>query len=305
MGFIDGSIMTEMTREPNDLLAYWQRYDWRESFFAPHVAILQALTRCGRTASGAGDTRAAAFQRCLGETAELHALAELARMGRDLDTKRCGLAAHVDSGQARRSALLEAFERFAAHGWWHGTRAARPLAEAWLDRAGLLALSQQSRLGSALKRRTDWWQIGTSPGQPCVSICRSTSPEGQDMLLGFGADPDPVAAARKALTELFLMEMNLMELLAARTVGQDDNLATLKQRISTYARRCPALLPGDGTISPAGPEVPPPLDRAAEWFEAEIAFEEITPPDGPIHVWTCSPAVPQSEIGGDIDSPFA
>lgn len=67
--------MHQLRTTPNDLIACWQRYDWRQSMFAPGVVILQALTQEGFTASGLGSSRETAFARCLGETAELHALA--------------------------------------------------------------------------------------------------------------------------------------------------------------------------------------------------------------------------------------
>lgn len=296
--------MNELQREPNDLLAYWQRYDWRESFFAPKIFILQALTSAGKTASGAGRDRETAFQRCLGETAELHALAALGQGGQAVDTARIGLAAHVEADRARDGAILEAFERYAVMSWWHGRLPALALPEVWLDEAGLTGFLHEARQGAALKRRTDWWQVDTAPGCPQVMICRSMSPEGQDMLLGFGADPDPVSAARKALRELFLMEMNLMELLASRTVGLSDSLGALREKIATYARNCPHLLPAGEGPSPAAAQHQTDFQNTRDWFGSEIEIRSITPPDGPINVWMCRPLLPHTQPGAQSSTPF-
>ena len=134
-------------------------------------------------------------------------------------------------------------------------------------------------------------------------ICRSKSAEGQDILLGFGADPCPAAAARKALRELFLMEMNLMELLAARSVGQEDALRPLRARIASYTRTCPLLLAERRTVQPAA-GTPLPFERAGDWFGADPRAGDITPPDGPICVWMCDPDLPPPEDGGRAGSPF-
>lgn len=299
----DGMDMNALMRTANDLLSYWRRYDWRESFFAPNFRILQALTVSGKTASGAGHTRESAFQRCLGETAELHALARLATNSAGPDTGRIGLAAHPDPEWAHRGAILEAFERFAAIRWWQGHMPALPLDSPWLEQEMLIRRMERARLGAALKRRTGWWRIATPPDSPHVIICRSMSAEGQDILLGFGADPCPAIAARKALRELLLMEMNLMELLAARSVGQEDQLRPLSARIASYTRICPLLLAERGAITPTA-EPPLSFERAGEWFGATLRSGDITPPDGPISVWMCDPDLPSIDSGGPDRTPF-
>lgn len=288
-----------MLREPNYLLGYWQRYDWRKSFFAPHMEILQALTLVGKTASGIGTTRDAAFHRCLGETAEIHALAMLGKDGDGFQTRRLGIAAHLDPVEAQHLATLEAFERLVVLDWWNGRRAARPVCDDWLADHGVMGSLHAARLGADLRRRTDWWLVQTAPHRPSVMICRSTSPEGQDPLLGYGAGPDAVTAARKALSELLLMEMNLMELLASRGVGIRAAPQPVLAQMSLFKRELVQLLV-------AAPSVAPPADLQAGpergWFDTALQLRDITPPDGPIHVWIADPGLPSSDL--DKGSPF-
>jgi YcaO cyclodehydratase, ATP-ad Mg2+-binding len=274
-------------RRPNDLVSCWQRYDWRESFFAPGLAILQALTTEGRTASGAGTTREAAFQRCLGETAELHALAARGgRARRRFHPQRDGLAAHPDPECARRAAALEAFERRAVARWWRGEDGARAVSTNWLSDQGLEAKLSAARDGAALKRRTGWWQTGPVGG-PCVLICRSMSQEGQDPILGFAADPDPRRAAAKATREMLLMELNLMDLFAARTAGQKADVRQVQEQVSVYARRCPGLLPPSPSSIPGRTDGAQLERTLTDWLGAKVTHQEITPADGPISVWLC------------------
>lgn len=297
--------MNDLRREPNDLLAYWTRYDWRESFFAPGIAILQALTLSGKTASGAGESRDSAFRKCLGETAEFHALAALERQGQAIETGTAGLAAHVDAECAKMGAVLEASERAAVMAWWSGDLIAAALPQAWLEGAKLTEQLGQLRHGAALKRRTGWWRIETPTGQPHVMICRSMSPEGQDMVLGFGADGCPGAAARKALNEMLLMEMNLMELMAGRAAGLSEALQRLRERIVTYGRRCPDLLPQRETsadLDPGNPRIS--AEEAMRWFGGKADLADITPPDGPINVWICRPNPSQYPYRNEYGSPF-
>ncbi|UFS66668.1 YcaO-like family protein [Paracoccus denitrificans] len=267
-----------------DLTENWQRHDWRESFFAPGFVILQALTRDGRTASGAGRNRDEAFDRCIGETAEIVALAAFRAGGGAFEPWRDGLAAHPHPGPARDAAMDEACERRAVADWWLGRRPAVPVAAEWVRQAGLAAQLDRARDGAALRRRTDWWQIGAA-GDPRIMICRSMSPEGQDPVLGYGAHRDPVRAAGKALRELLLMELNLMELLAARSFGREGALQAVRNRIRGYARRAALLFPEAVAIHPA----PPGDADAGGCFDTPPACHEISPPEGPLSVWICRP----------------
>lgn len=270
----------------DELAASWRCFDWRENFLAPGLKILQALTAEGATASGAGLTRDQAYARCIGETAEIAALARLRAQGEPFETTRDGIAAHRHSGPARDAALREAFERYSIAQWWFGRLPARPVAQDWLDQTGMARQLAQLRQGAALKRRTDWWLL-QHPTGPCTMICRSTSLEGQDPVLGFGVHPDPARAAGKALRELLLMELNLMELLAARSHGDDAALHAVRDRIRGYAQRM-------GHLFAQGPAVIP-LDRSAgpesRWFERP---PRLFPVGGgaSVAVWVCQPDLP-------------
>ncbi|WP_299841156.1 YcaO-like family protein [uncultured Paracoccus sp.] len=287
----------------SDLAKTWQRFDWRESFFAPNAVILQALTT-GGTASGVGRGREAAYQRCLGETAEIQALSALpAALRAGFDPLRDGLAAHVEPETARRSARLEAFERRAVARWWLEEVPARPLDDSWLASTGLPGMVTIARLGAALKRRTGWWQIETRPDQPAVMVCRSISPEGQDPVIGYGCATDPVEAAQKALRELFLMEMNLMELLAARRLDL-GHPHPAQERIATYARRSPALLPSLPPVTPAATDTAATGSTSECWLGTALTERDITPPDGPIAVWLCQPDLPVPIFNDRTGVPF-
>ena len=277
----------------SDLTRHWQRHDWRESFFAPGLVILQALTRDGQTASGAGTTRREALERCLGETAEIAALARFRAAGGDFDPWRDGLAAHPDPRRARQAALDEAHERFAVAGWWLGRLRALPLGAGWLDETGLARQLDEMRAGAALRRRTDWWQIPLPQGAP-VMICRSMSLEGQDPILGYGSHAEPQKAAAKALRELLLMEMNLMELLAARSFWGAGALEPLGNRIRDFTRRGPQLFA-------AGAAGPPPATAAPT---PEPPCREIGAQDAGISVWLCQPGTAPPVFDSATGQPY-
>ncbi|RQP04760.1 YcaO-like family protein [Paracoccus sp. MA] len=291
--------MEKPGRSAHDLTASWQRHDWRESFFAPGLVILQALTADGRTASGAGQSRDEAFDRCIGETAEILALAAFRAGGGGFEPWRDGLAAHPDAGQARLAAMDEACERRAVADWWLGRRPALPVAADWIRLAGLAGRLDRARGGAALRRRTDWWQIQTPRG-PCAMICRSMSLEGQDPVLGYGVHRDPALAADKALRELLLMELNLMELLAARSLGGADALQPVRNRIRGYARRAALLFPEAAAIHPAPPGDP----DAAGCFDTPPACREISVPEGPLSVWVCRPDAPPPPFTEETGLPY-
>ena len=130
------------------------------------------------------------------------------------------------------------------------------------------------------------------------------SSEGQDIILGYGCDFVLERAANKALREVLLMDMNLMELFAARTTGGDDGLLPLRNRIASYTRRCPALLPHTG-VQPSAPRANAlGLDGFQGWFAGPVACHDITPVDGPLAVWLCQPQTAAPEFAGDAGSPF-
>ncbi len=289
---------------PVDLAAIWQRYDWRDSIFAPGIAIIQALLPDGSTASGAGRVRETALGRCLGETAEWRALY---LSGEDFNLTfsswRDGIAAHPDSGMAREAALLEAYERFAVIGWWQGRLSASPVAASWLADCGISARLAVARTGAAQKRLSGMWLI-PSQAAPFVMVCRSTSFGGQQPVLGYGCDTSACRAAEKALREMLLMEMNLMELLAAGSCGVPARLETVRHRIEGFARRCPSLLPATPPIVPDPEAVSLSSTVAEEWFGARVELRDITPRGDPVVVWLCRPAIPDPLLPEAMDSPF-
>jgi len=297
--------MPAPTPTPDALIAAWQRHDWRESLFAPGLAILQALTGAGATASGAGMTREGALQRALGETAESLALDRIGRWG--FDARRDGIAAHPDPARARAAALSEAVERLAIARWWRGAAPARPIRADWLDRAGLTARLATARRGAAQLRPTGFWLVNAGFGfgsGPHVVICRSTSRSGQHPILGYGCHPSATQAAGHALREALLMELNLMELLATRSTGGNGGMARVAAAISAFARHGPALLPPDTPVEPE-PDVPLPDPAALEpWFGARLAMRCLTPPGDPTTVWLCHPDLPDPVFPAPTGSPF-
>lgn len=287
----------------NDLIADWQRYDWRETLFAPGLCVLQALTRDGRTASGAGESRDLALARCLGETAEIAAL----RAGRapGFCAARDGIAAHPDPATAAVSALYEACERRAIWQWWRGEAPTAPVHPAWIKAEGLTGHLADLRAGAAVIRQTGWWQVQQDDG-PCVMICLSSSAQGQEPILGYGCHADPVQAAAAAMREMLLMEVNLMEAMAARFLGEgagDPAIAAtdLARRLSTLLPSAEGVWPKSAPIpvwNPAQPEAP------AHWLAEPCRWLAITPPDGPVLVWLCQPAGPMPSADPVAGSPF-
>jgi len=288
---------TILRRQPNGLISNWTNFDWRENFLAPQLQIIQALTGTGGTASGAGSDRESAFQRCLGETAEIHALTVLraTEPGFTFDSGKDGIAGATTAEAARAGAVLEACERRAIAAWWLGETAACPIAPGWVRRHGLESWLNRMRAGASLKRPTGLW-LCEAPQGLHVIVAQSRGHGGQQPILGFGCAADPVAAAGKALRELLLMELRLAELLAAAELSLPVPMEQVREKIAAYARHCPALLPADGDIEPAatGTSI---ADRdftalrpdIADWLGAPVRLRDVTPPEGPILVALCQP----------------
>lgn len=279
----------------NDLIAHWQRHDWRESFFAPALQVLQALTTDGQTASGAGRSRDEALTRCLGETAEILALTDGVR--KDFIGNSDGIAAHPDPLEARFGAICEAYERRAIWRWWCGEAEARPVAADWLDGAGLVARLDLLRRGASLGRRSNWWHVNDREG-PCVMICCSTSLEGQDPILGFGAAPNAAAAAEKAMREMLLMELNLMERMASRITGKPAS--GLDLYFANLSRRLPQLLPATPPAAPQDQALPDEDSGRGRNY----GMRDLTPRDGPFAVWLCQLAEAGPRLTAEASSPY-
>lgn|GEM_PF-7002824 len=282
-----------MSRTPDDLALTWQQFDWRESLFAPGLVILQALTATGRTASGAGFTRGEAYARCLGETAECLAL-DTGSAARFLP-QRDGIAAHPEAAVAQRHAMLEAVERHVISQWWLGQIEARPVSAAWLAAQKLAAEASALRKGAAQKRKTQWWQVAVASG-PSVMICRGTSRSGQDPILGYGCDWDARRAAAKALREMLLMELNLMELVAARSGDAGTPSVHVQQRLAAFAQHGASILPND---HPVTPEAAPDTGSATP-----LDCHDVTPADCALPVWLCRPDWPAPTFPAPMGAPF-
>ncbi len=285
MGAAEGSAdhPNTNTKDANQLIAAWSRHDWREVLTAPKLCVLQALVTDGATASGAGDTRQEALECCLGETAELEAHAALRQAGQPpIATGQTGIAAHSDAVKAQRLAILEAHERAAVWAWWLGQGNARPVASAWLLRSGIYDWLEGLRNGAVLRRQTGVWLLDY-PGAVTVAVGRAQGVAGQDPILGFGADTDPVRAVRKALRETLLMELNLGEVLAARSGHSDHDTRAIDDKIAAYTHRCPALLRAEGEIVPAAVQ-PDPGAGLAEG----VTLRDITPAGQLRSVWCCT-----------------
>ena len=234
--------------ENDQLISDWVQQDWRRSIFAPGVFILQALTRSGRTASGLGFDRRDALERCVSETAEILSIAELRNAN---DTKGSskiafnpmfGLSAHPNANSARRLAIYEAHERDAVSKWWYGAVAAQRLPADWKIANGVHRVLLRTRTLASVKRETEFWRLD-QPDPVHTVICMSRYATGQDPILGFGASVILAEAAKKALRENVLMELNLMEVLAVRGGHSSMDMSRVETKIAEYAVRCPSLLP--------------------------------------------------------------
>ena len=186
-----GNFAQTVGMSKDNLQRHWQRHDWQQSPFAPNLRLVQALVG-GETASGAGFSRYDALARCLGETAEILAL----KSGESSE----GVAAGPEHAFARNAALKERLERWALWDWWHGHLIAVPLAAA--------ELVAELRAGAREKRETALWYLPDFPYCRVV-IARSLSNAEDQPILGFGAHSCAETAARSALIELGMMELNL------------------------------------------------------------------------------------------------
>lgn len=266
-----------MTSNPDkDLAETWARFDFRESFFAPGMAILQALTASGKTASGTGDTREQALERCLSETAEVSAL-DAFRQHAESVPAFDGIAAHRDANTAMQTAVWEAHERAAVMAWWRAEREARRVSQTWMEQSGLLAWLNTMRSGATSSRVTRLWALdGWGPVE--VTIGLSTTDTGQDPILGFGAADTLEKAGAKALRETLEMELNLVEIMAVRGGHLDFDVRWIEEKIAFYATVCRSRLQPEGDDGPIGARE---LRR-----DDSASFIDLTQP-GQRPVWAC------------------
>lgn len=191
---------------------FWLRHDWQHNPLAPGLKCVQALTISGQTASGAALSRHDAYMRCLGETAEIIAINAMAQrhIPKSLETGSEGVAAGPNTRFAAYKALCERLERWAIFEWWAGNLVAAKLPGPYCHQAGITGTIEKLRAGALEKRQTGVWAL---PGFDTleIAIALSTDEDSGRPILGFGADICPVAAAKSALTEMALMELNLQQ----------------------------------------------------------------------------------------------
>ncbi len=256
-------------------ISEWAERHWIESLFAPQAHILQAITQSGRIASGMGERREDALNRCLGETVE--ALASIHKKTDMFD----GIAAWQGAEMARTGAFFEAVERVEITRWWVGDRAAQKVSPGWLSLHGFADWITRMRRCSYARRETAVWRLVTD-FEVEVMICKTNSPTGQDPVLGFGTAYCALEAVAHALREAMLMEVNLIEILAVRGGFSSTDTAPVEERIADYARRCPDLLP---SLQATMPDVltshrPTTEPEKIARFEVEVMKDDW-------QVWTC------------------
>lgn len=278
------------TAQEKQLISYWKQdcWDWRESLFAPNICIIEAVTVVGKTASGLGDTRDDAVQRCLSETAEIMARRGVsAEPSGGVSAGQTGIAAHVDPEFAQLNALFEAHERVAIWQWWLGQGGARRMPEDWLELHGFTGWLDQKRATAKIKRATALWSLETKSDIHTV-VCKSEYPNGQDPILGFGSSICVFDATRKALRETLLMELNLMEVLAVRSGHSARDVSAIEAKIKNYALRCPGILSQNIASLPEQALREKRLDEVLSGTVCAPEFRNITPPDQHRVVWQCS-----------------
>lgn len=256
-------------------ISEWAERHWIESIFAPQAQILQAITRSGRIASGFGDRREEALNRCLGETVE--ALASIHNKKEMFD----GIAAWLGAERAKRGAFFEAVERVEITRWWTGDRTAQKVSPDWLSLHGFADWIARMRRCSYSKRETAVWRLVTD-FEVEVMICKTSSPTGQDPILGFGTAYCALEAVAHALREAMLMEVNLIEILAVRGGFSSTDTSPVEERIADYARRCPDLLASQHAKMPDDPAA----RGATSKLENIARFDGEVMEDG-WQVWTC------------------
>lgn len=299
-----------MAVEKNDelLTNEWVRNDWRESLFAPQCTIIQALTKGGATASGVSDDRKDALSKCLSETAEKSVLSAMEDEQADAETEYAfdsqdGIASHPDSSYARANAFLEAHERAAVSEWWLGLRAAKEVSEDWLRVHGFHNWLAKLRLGANIRRDTAVWLLDSS-NDIAVIICKSQYTNSQDPILGFGASHCAFKAITKAVLENLLMEINLIEVLAARSGYSAQDKSRVEAKIANYANRVPALL---GRAPAAMPNHRRSIDGLYNIIEETLPkaeFDDLTRPEFGQPVWKCHLLDQRDFNTSSIWSPF-
>lgn len=272
-----------MTRRQNNLgpPAGSTRSDWRLLPYAPGLHCLQALAVGGGTASGAGIKQEDAQIRCVGELAEIEAIRHIDEQKRSEPRWR-GTAAHVDDDAAREKALLEALERCAADLWWQGRAPAIPVESS--NRIGLQIEEDLARIRgeSAAHRSTKLYRLETFSPLP-IYLAISHEPDDLQteyltIVWGYGAALHQRDAARSAIIETAMMELNLVDAVSEKQVQRRVELArSLIHRHDLFTTPSPDSGKQEQTPDSLGPIV---RSRGIT-----VSYNQLSAPSSPLVVW--------------------
>ena len=157
-----------------------------------------------------------------------------------------GCASGPTDEQAMAWALLELIERDAAALWWLAARPPRVVAMETLEEAGVLALMQEVRRGTATRK--SWClDITSDLGIPCV-VALSFLAEGGGFAHGIAARLTPGAAAAAAFLEMCQMEVAYHLVAMKLAASGEEKLSPADRRHklrfeSLDPERHPILLP--------------------------------------------------------------
>ncbi|MFG2063916.1 TOMM precursor leader peptide-binding protein [Micromonospora sp. NPDC048871] len=162
---------------------------------------------------------------------------------RSLRATSNGNAAGASREDAIMQGLLELVERDAVALWWYN-RTRQPevdlasFADQWMNALP----ARYARVNREL------WLLDLTAdlGVPVMAaVSRRTDKPAEDLMLGFGAHPDPTVAARRALTELGQLLPAVVEVDAAGAYGAEDPHVVRWWRSATVANQ-PYLRPAPG-----------------------------------------------------------
>jgi ribosomal protein S12 methylthiotransferase accessory factor len=171
------------------------------------------------------------------------------------DSNGCAAGASIEDAIMR--GFLELVERDAVALWWYNQTRQPDVGLSVFDDPWINGIERHyGRLG-----REVWLLDVTSDlGIPVLAaVSRRSSGESDDIVLGFGAHPDPRVAARRALTEAGQLLGSVSDTPAART---DPYLASWRAAVSVRSHPC--LLP-----APV-PSVPALREGRGEWTLADF-----------------------------------
>lgn len=193
-----------------------------------------------------------------------------------------GLGTGRTAADAKQAALLERVERHYVAEWWTGGALAGRIPPAWLREHDVLRVEGDARAGATNVRHTEFLCLNDR-GPVHVVAAVSRLQDGNWPVLGFAAHFDAAEACRKALSELFQMELSLTLARISQMRGERSANAPALRRslLLTGAKR--HLLEGEAYVPPA----PKPLNmvEAAVHLGVEIYLADLTREDIGVPVW--------------------